>query len=74
MCSTWVLSCHQPKGQRFGLMRDRRKLHIEPLHLPPEESRAQGSSGTDARLEAKAKLLFGDRDQESTTVNDVCAC
>eukprot|EP01038_Epipyxis_sp_PR26KG_P012056 gene12056-16133_t len=27
-------------GTRFGLKRDRRKLHIEPLHLPPEESRS----------------------------------
>ncbi len=57
-----TLVAHKANGQRFGLMRDRRKLHIEPLHLPPEESRAQGSSGTDARLEAKAKLLFGERD------------
>jgi hypothetical protein len=31
------------KGTRFGIKRDRRKLHIEPLHLPPEESRAFAS-------------------------------
>ena len=31
---------HRPSACRFGLKRDRRKLHIEPLHLPPEDSRA----------------------------------
>lgn len=31
---------HRPPYDRYGLKRDRRKLHIEPLHLPPEESRA----------------------------------
>ena len=35
----------RPEGTRFGLLRDRRKLHVEPLHLPPEESRAQGPVG-----------------------------
>jgi hypothetical protein len=40
------LAPYQPlKGTKFGIKRDRRKLHIEPLHLPPEESRAFGSSG-----------------------------
>lgn len=29
---------------KYGIKRDRRKLHIEPLHLPPEESRAMQSS------------------------------
>ena len=53
------LGCLMPnkpssKGFRFGLKRDRRKLHIEPLHLPPEESRAFGDAGTDARLERRA--------------------
>jgi hypothetical protein len=32
------------KGTKFGVKRDRRKLHIEPLHLPPEESRATSSA------------------------------
>jgi len=41
---------HRPIALRFGLKRDRRKLHVERLHLPPEESRAQGAAGTDARL------------------------
>mmetsp|Transcript_3416 Transcript_3416/g.5336 ORF Transcript_3416/g.5336 Transcript_3416/m.5336 type:complete len:332 (-) Transcript_3416:32-1027(-) len=31
---------HRPSAARFGLKRDRRKLHVEPLHLPPEDSRA----------------------------------
>jgi hypothetical protein len=35
----------RPPGTRFGLKRDRRKLHIESLHLPPEESRAFSTTG-----------------------------
>lgn len=31
---------------KYGIKRDRRKLHIEPLHLPPEESRAMQSSNS----------------------------
>jgi len=46
---------HRPIALRFGLKRDRRKLHVERLHLPPEESRAQGSAGTDARLEERSR-------------------
>jgi hypothetical protein len=30
----------KPPGTRFGFKRDRRKLHIEHLHMPPEVSRA----------------------------------
>ena len=37
--------------RRYGLKRDRRKLHIEPLHLPPEESRA--TVLTTAEMEGK---------------------
>lgn len=44
----------RPTYQKYGLKRDRRKLKIEPLHLPPEESRAFGTSGTDSQLAAKA--------------------
>lgn len=35
-----AMAPHRPSACRFGLKRDRRKLHIEPLHLPPEDSRA----------------------------------
>lgn len=35
-----------PSAKRFGLKRDKRKLYVEPLHLPPEESRAMKSSNT----------------------------
>ncbi len=38
-----TLTSFRPPGTKFGLKRDRRKLHIEPLHLPPEESRAMVS-------------------------------
>lgn len=30
-------------SNRYGLKRDRRKLHVERLHLPPEESRVMAS-------------------------------
>ena len=50
---------HAPAGSRLGLKRDRRKLHLEPLHLPPAESRAFGSAGTDAALQKKAERLAG---------------
>jgi len=33
------LVSHRPSQLVYGLKRDRRKLHIEPLHLPPEDIR-----------------------------------
>ena len=42
-----VLAPFRPPGSRFGLKRDKRKLYIQPLHLPPEESRAFSSAGFD---------------------------
>jgi len=53
---------HRPVALRYGLKRDRRKLHVERLHLPPEESRAQGSAGTDARLIERSKAMGGGKD------------
>lgn len=38
-----MLAAYPAKAARYGLKRDRRKLYIEPLHLPPEESRALAS-------------------------------
>lgn len=35
-----AMAPHRTAACRFGIKRDRRKLHIEPLHLPPEDSRA----------------------------------
>lgn len=43
-----VLAPFRPPGSRFGLKRDKRKLYIQPLHLPPEESRAFSSAGFDS--------------------------
>mmetsp|Transcript_6126 Transcript_6126/g.9250 ORF Transcript_6126/g.9250 Transcript_6126/m.9250 type:complete len:520 (+) Transcript_6126:60-1619(+) len=34
----------RPPANRFGMKRDRRKLHIRMLHLPPEDFSAGGSS------------------------------
>jgi len=44
LASLATIAPHRPSNSRFGIKRDRRKLHIEPLHLPPEESRAMASS------------------------------
>jgi hypothetical protein len=49
------LASHRAAYERYGLKRNRRKLAIEPLHLPPEESRAFGSAGTDEHLKLKAE-------------------
>ncbi len=58
-----VLAPYQPpKGSRFGIKRDRRKVHIEPLHLPPEESRSFGnncSSDSKAVNDSSAVRVFG---------------
>lgn len=39
-----IAPSHRLSNCRFGIKRDRRKLHIESLNLPPEESRAMKSS------------------------------
>lgn len=52
--SVGSLAAPHPSSNRFGIKRNRRKLCIEPLHLPPEESRAFGSAGTDEHLAAKS--------------------
>ena len=38
------LSSFRPLQNKYGLKRDHRKLHIEPLHLPPEDNRATATS------------------------------
>ena len=53
--SIGALAPFRPQNQRYGLKRDRRKLHIEPLHLPPEESRAVGP-GSGAVAENSASI------------------
>jgi hypothetical protein len=51
------MASFRPPGSKFGLKRDSRKLHIEPLHLPPEESRT-GTSGTAAAAVMASKDGF----------------
>jgi hypothetical protein len=41
-----MLAPYKPSSSRYGIIRDRRKVNIEPLHLPPEESRAFPSSNS----------------------------
>jgi hypothetical protein len=48
-----AIASFRPPWSKFGLKRDSRKLHVEPLHLPPEESRAFGSAGADPPTAAK---------------------
>lgn len=43
------LASTRPTYERYGIKRDRRKLYIEPLHLPPEDGekgRGEIRSGT----------------------------
>jgi hypothetical protein len=51
------IASFRPPGSKFGLKRDSRKLHIEMLHLPPEESRT-GKSGTVAAAAVAEKDGF----------------
>lgn len=55
-----VMAPFRPQNQRYGLRRDRRKLHVEPLHLPPEESRAVGAASTgDSRSTCSTAVAGG---------------
>eukprot|EP01041_Mallomonas_annulata_P011747 gene11747-24632_t len=47
-----ALAPHRAPHSKYGIKRDRRKLHIEPLHLPPEDSRALASSAPEGRNKA----------------------
>lgn len=51
------IASFRPPGSKFGLKRDSRKLHIAPLHLPPEESRT-GTAGTAAAAASADKDGF----------------
>ena len=43
------LASSRPMYSRYGLKRDRRKLYIEPLHLPPEEdNKGRGDTSSSA--------------------------
>ena len=54
------IASFRPPGSKFGLKRDSRKLHVEPLHLPPEESRT-GTAGSAAAVASAANVgLFVD--------------
>lgn len=54
---------HRSSACRFGLKRDRRKLHIEPLHLPPEDSRASKYQ-SETSLGVKASPSGGDKNND----------
>mmetsp|Transcript_4826 Transcript_4826/g.9689 ORF Transcript_4826/g.9689 Transcript_4826/m.9689 type:complete len:431 (-) Transcript_4826:28-1320(-) len=43
------VSTRRPAAMRWGIKRDRRKLHIKMLHLPPEDYSDRGSAGGGAR-------------------------
>lgn len=44
-----VHSSRRPLAMRWGIKRDRRKMHIKMLHLPPEDYSERGSVGGGAR-------------------------
>ncbi|DAZ93981.1 TPA: hypothetical protein N0F65_005492 [Lagenidium giganteum] len=41
------LACHSTDAVKFGIKRERRKLKVEKLHLPPEGSRSTSAAGAD---------------------------
>jgi hypothetical protein len=49
-----ALAPYKPSASKYGIIRDRRKLNIEPLHLPPEESRAFPGTGSAAERTASS--------------------
>jgi len=66
----------RPLGSRYGFKRTRRKLQIEPLNLPPEESRAFGTCGADppkkdptpkATISAAAPVIQYEKQETATT-------
>lgn len=69
-----LLSPHKISATRFGLVRDRRRLSIEALHLPPENSRAfvkdsATSTALSAPTTAKSTSTIGN--EISRKVEDV---
>jgi hypothetical protein len=44
------VAAYRPKFSKYGLKRSLRKLSIEPLHLPPEESRAFPTPSQSAQI------------------------
>jgi elongator complex protein 4 len=57
---------------KYGIKRDRRKLHIEPLHLPPEESRAMQSSNA-VHGSKDGSVAVGGRPKSSYSSGMSCA-
>ena len=53
-----TLAAFRPNNNKLGIKRDRRKLHLEPLHLPPEDSRATASQ-TDADAAKLSSITTG---------------
>jgi len=51
-----TIAPYRPDFSKYGLKRDRRKLHIEPLHLPPEESRAFVSDANKAAFSGMTSI------------------
>lgn len=63
-----TIAPYRPSGRRFGLKRDRRKLHVEPLHMPPELSRTAASQGG-GHPDAKKKIDSGLLENASSVGN-----
>jgi elongator complex protein 4 len=54
----------RPAFSKFGLKRDRRKLKVEPLHLPPEDSRAFVSDEQIAKATSMGMKPLGQQQQQ----------
>ena len=67
-------------GSKFGLKRDRRKLNIEPLHLPPEESRAfvnsnnNNSNKEDIVVDKSLSVMLSSSKVSNDTVDKHSTC
>lgn len=57
----------RPPANRFGMKRDRRKLHIRMLHLPPEDYSAGGSSVGSGVRSGAGKPSSNKQEKEETT-------
>ena len=71
LSATGSLAPHRPPECRLGVKRDRRKLHLEPLHLPPEDNRAtQSAVQADAMKTALASAQSQIKHHEDSVLTD----
>jgi len=62
----------RPPANRYGMKRDRRKMHIRMLHLPPEDFSAGGSSVSGGVRSGAGKVK--EKDTSSTALQPGMGC